>query len=43
MSMELWDLLDKDRRPLGQTHPRGRQYPHAARHLSHCRDGVHGG
>ena len=25
--MELWDLLDKDRRPLGQTHPRGRQYP----------------
>ena len=27
MSMELWDLLDKDRRPLGQTHPRGRQYP----------------
>lgn len=25
--MELWDLLDKDRRPLGKTHPRGRQYP----------------
>ncbi len=25
--MELWDLLDKDRRPLGVTHPRGRQYP----------------
>lgn len=25
--MELWDLLDKDRTPLGQTHPRGRQYP----------------
>ena len=25
--MELWDLLDKDRAPLGVTHPRGRQYP----------------
>ncbi len=25
--MEFWDLLDKDRRPLGVTHPRGRQYP----------------
>ena len=25
--MELWDLLDKNRRPLGMTHPRGRQYP----------------
>lgn len=25
--MELWDLLDKDRTPLGITHPRGRQYP----------------
>ncbi len=25
--MELWDLLDKDRNPLGVTHPRGRQYP----------------
>lgn len=25
--MELWDLLDKDRNPLGITHPRGRQYP----------------
>jgi 8-oxo-dGTP pyrophosphatase MutT (NUDIX family) len=25
--MELWDLLDKDRKPLGITHPRGRQYP----------------
>ena len=25
--MELWDLLDKDRTPLGLTHPRGRQYP----------------
>ena len=25
--MELWDLLDKDRNPLGMTHPRGRQYP----------------
>ncbi len=25
--MELWDLLDKDRHPLGATHPRGRQYP----------------
>ncbi len=25
--MEYWDLLDKDRAPLGVTHPRGRQYP----------------
>ncbi|MBR6781740.1 MAG: NUDIX domain-containing protein [Clostridia bacterium] len=25
--MELWDLLDKNRKPLGITHPRGRQYP----------------
>ena len=25
--MELWDLLDKDRTPLGKTHPRGREYP----------------
>ena len=25
--MELWDLLDKNRKPLGMTHPRGRQYP----------------
>lgn len=25
--MEYWDLLDKDRQPLGKTHPRGRQYP----------------
>ncbi len=25
--MELWDLLDKDRKPLGRTHPRGQQYP----------------
>ena len=25
--MELWDLFDKDRNPLGITHPRGRQYP----------------
>ncbi len=25
--MELWDLLDKDRRPLGVTHPRGVEYP----------------
>ena len=25
--MELWDLLDKDRTPLGITHPRGMQYP----------------
>ena len=25
--MELWDLLDKDRQPLNQTHPRGQQYP----------------
>ena len=25
--MELLDLLDKDRTPLGITHPRGRQYP----------------
>ena len=27
IKMELWDLLDKDRNPLGITHPRGRQYP----------------
>ena len=25
--MELWDLYDRDRAPLGITHPRGRQYP----------------
>lgn len=25
--MELWDLLDQNRTPLGVTHPRGRQYP----------------
>lgn len=25
--MEIWDLLDKNRNPLGITHPRGRQYP----------------
>ena len=25
--MELWDLLDQNRNPLGITHPRGRQYP----------------
>ncbi len=25
--MELWDLLDRNRTPLGVTHPRGRQYP----------------
>ena len=25
--MEYWDLLDRERRPLGITHPRGRQYP----------------
>ncbi len=25
--MELWDLLDRHRTPLGVTHPRGRQYP----------------
>ena len=25
--MELWDLLDKNRKLLGMTHPRGRQYP----------------
>ena len=25
--MELWDLLDQNRAPLGVTHPRGRQYP----------------
>ena len=25
--MELWDLLDKDRHPIGLTHPRGQQYP----------------
>ena len=41
MSMELWDLLDKDRRPLGQTHPRGRQYPMP--HGTYHTVGVHGG
>ena len=25
--MEIWDLMDKDRNPLGVTHPRGQQYP----------------
>ena len=25
--MALWDLYDRDRAPLGITHPRGRQYP----------------
>ena len=25
--MEIWDLLDKNRRPLGMTHPRGQQHP----------------
>ena len=25
--MEYWDLFDRDRKPLGVTHPRGRQYP----------------
>ena len=25
--MEIWDLLDKDRKPLGMTHPRGRKFP----------------
>ena len=25
--MEYWDLLDRERQPLGITHPRGRQYP----------------
>ncbi len=25
--MELWDLFDHNRAPLGVTHPRGRQYP----------------
>lgn len=25
--MEIWDLLDGDRRPLGMTHPRGQDYP----------------
>ena len=25
--MEIWDLLDKDRKPVGMTHPRGRQFP----------------
>lgn len=35
IDMELWDLIDKDRRPLGKTHPRGRQYPmpHGAYHM----------
>ncbi len=25
--MEIWDLYDRNRTPLGVTHPRGRQYP----------------
>lgn len=25
--MEIWDLLDKNRQPLGVTHPRGQQFP----------------
>jgi len=25
--MEIWDLWDKERKPLGMTHPRGQKYP----------------
>ena len=32
--MELWDLYDKDRHPLGVTHPRGEPVPAGAYHLA---------
>lgn len=32
--MELWDLYDKDRRPLGHTHQRGLPVPPGAYHLA---------
>ena len=32
--MELWDLYDKDRRPLGITHPRGKPLPAGSYHLA---------
>ncbi|MGI6255074.1 MAG: NUDIX hydrolase [Acutalibacter sp.] len=32
--MELWDLYDKDRHPLGITHPRGEPVPAGAYHLA---------
>lgn len=32
--MELWDLYDKERRPLGITHERGKPIPDGAYHLS---------
>ena len=32
--MELWDLYDKDRRPLGRTHQRGLPVPPGAYHLA---------
>lgn len=31
--MELWDLLDKDRKPLNKTHVRGQTLPEGAYHL----------
>lgn len=31
--MELWDLYDSARRPMGRTHPRGRPLPPGACHL----------
>ena len=32
--MELWDLYDNDRRPLGRTHQRGLPVPPGAYHLA---------
>lgn len=32
--MELWDLYDKDRHPLGRTHPRGEPLPAGTYHLA---------
>lgn len=32
--MELWDLYDEHRRPLGKTHPRGTPLPEGAYHLA---------
>lgn len=31
---ELWDLYDRDRKPLGRTHPRGEPLPAGAYHLA---------
>ena len=32
--MELWDLYDENRIPLGRTHPRGEPVPEGAYHLA---------